>query len=137
MNQNMSLTSRTFSELMDRISATATNNADNMKRLYKGELFIVVRDVQSNKFEDIIAEYKRSFEVSERNNTNLFIQRLFGGELHLFTVSNFLSPQFKNDVQTIRKYFDKHGPNRTMRTAKDILESLKVIMTQLICDDTE
>jgi hypothetical protein len=73
--------------------------------------------------------------VSERNNTNNFIKKLFGGDVQLFTVSNFLLPQFKKDIQTIRRHFDQEGHKRPKRYAKDILDSLKIVMTQLMCDD--
>jgi hypothetical protein len=48
MNQNMSMCNRTFNELMVKISSSVmTGGEKDLDKLYKGELFIVVRDVKT------------------------------------------------------------------------------------------
>lgn len=53
MNQNMGMSNRSINELMHNIASSAYGSEKDVQNLYKGELFVVVRDVPSNESENI------------------------------------------------------------------------------------
>lgn len=53
MNQNMGMNSRSLNELMHNIATSAYGSEKDVLNLYKGELFVVVRDVPSNESENV------------------------------------------------------------------------------------
>lgn len=64
--------------------------------------------------------------------------KLFGGRINLFTVNNFENKdKFKKDIKKIRMHFESEGAKRPFRNSQEVLEKLKIVMTQLVCDDTE
>lgn len=131
--------SRSITELMDQISTSAAKSLSKMQeKLYKGELFIIIRDVKSSQAKEITEEFRRSFSINEKKKGgNDFIKRLFGGNVNLFTLNHFGDQSFFREILKLRDHFSKVGMQRTPRIAKDILEYLKIVMTQLVCDDSK
>lgn len=85
LNQNMSMSNRSFVELLEGIAESVRSSATNNTQLYKGEMFIIVRDVKGSDAEGIETEFYKSFETYRRNRSK-YIEQLFGGQIHLFCV---------------------------------------------------
>jgi hypothetical protein len=59
-----------------------------------------VRDV--NEAKGIRTEFERIFKTNEKSKSNLFLKKLFGGNIKLFPVVHFQNENFMKDIEKIR-----------------------------------
>ena len=104
------------------------------KKLFKGNLMMLIRDVKSQDSEGAYKEMMANMTpiTSKQNN---FLSSLFQGTLISQCLNYFEQPIFNTEIDNIRKQYFLSLKVKRWANGRDFLDSSKITLSQIFVDD--
>ena len=102
---------------------------NKLEDLYKGELFIFVRNTIKTEAEGIFNELKRNLASNHRVGS--FMKTLFSGKFNIKILEDFRNKYYHYDILKIRQLFKEAALKKEPISVEDVLMHLKTLISEL------
>ncbi len=104
------------------------------KKLFKGYLLMLIRDVKSEEADDAYKELGTNMaQITVKENN--FLTALFQGKLKSQCLNYFQQPIFHKEIEMIRNEYYLSLNEKRWLNGRDLLESFKITLAQIFVDD--
>ncbi|CDW80962.1 UNKNOWN [Stylonychia lemnae] len=135
LNQDLSF-NRNLNQLFHKFSENAGRIQGD--KLFKGKLMMLIRDVRADEAGPAYQELKSNMEQLQISKQDKFFGAVFQGQLIGQCLSYFQQKIFNQEIQFVREHYflsSQYLLQNRWDNGKDLVDSLKVVLTQVFLND--
>ncbi|CAF3097500.1 unnamed protein product, partial [Rotaria sp. Silwood2] len=132
-----------FSRFQDRLFSLLSQAPEKIKRskkLFKGTLWIAIRDISNNNAQESLAAARKKFVGLHSGGKSSFLEQLFSNTFKIQLLHNFENRNFDDEINLVRQALFNYDNNRPesvprWKNGQNLSDRLKILLIQLYTDD--